>query len=306
MSKESAMSVAVQANPQTPEIKPSPVTGIVPKEAKKEANPAVENGGAVPQPMVSTQLSHLAKKEAKLLADREAFKKEQEEFKDLKTKTEAIFKKNEEFETTRKTDPVKAMKELGFSEKEIVDFLSQEEPKLSTEEVVQAELKKFKEEETKKLVEAQKANDQVLVTKFKTQLNSTIKLDPDKYEFCNFYGPVAEDIMFEIAVQEAKQGIVPNPKSIANDVEEFYMQEFNQVKKLKKLTPKEEVILEAPKVERTRTVHPPQDALKPKPTTLTNKITATSAAIAKPVGRAETREEKRARIEQMLRNGLIK
>ena len=306
MSRDAAMTYATGGQAPVPEVKVSPVTGVVPEKAKEAANPAVENGGTVPTPLVSTQLSHIAKQEAKVLADRQALKKEQEEFKALKARVQEVYDKAQKFEETRKADPIKAMKELGFSEKEIIDYLAQEEaPKPSTEEIVQAELKKFKEEEAKKLAEAQKANDQVVINKFKTQLSSIVSSEPEKYELCAHHGPIAEEIMFNIALQEAKEGRPIDPKSIVEDVEEFYLNQFQAMSKLKKLTPKEEAILVAKQEpERTRVVHPPQDV--PKPKTLTNKIAATTAAIAKPVNRPESREEKRARLEAMIRNGLVK
>lgn len=307
MSKEQAMSYATHMNPITPEVRSSPVTGMVPENAKEAANPAVENGGVVPQPMVSSQLNHLAKKEAKLLAEREAFKKEQEEFQVLRTRAQEFYDKAKAFEDTRKADPIKAMKDLGFTEKEIIDYLSQEEaPKASTEEIVQAELKKYKEEEQLKVVEAQKVNDQKLITQFRTTLSSIVTKDPEKYELCAHHGAVAEEIMFELALQEAKEGKIPNPESIAQEVEDFYYQQFEAMSKLKKLTPKEQAVLEAAKPERTRVVHPPQDVVKPKATTLTNRIAATTAAIAKPANRTETREEKRSRLEALIRNGLTR
>lgn len=306
MSKESAMTLVSQ-NAPAPEVRVSPVTGAVPEGNIKElANPGV-NAPIKENPMVSSALSHLAKKEAKLQADREAFKKEQEEFAPIKLKVQEVWDKAQAFEATRQTDPIKALRDIGFTEKEIVDYLSQEEaPALTTEEVVKAELKKFKDEEAAKLLEVQKKNDEVLISKFKTDLSSTVSADPEKYELCAYHGPVAEEIMFEIAIQEAKEGKVPNPKSIADDVEDFYVQQFESMQKLKKLTPKEKAILEAKAPERTRVVHPPQDVVKPKPTTLTNKIAATAASLAKPQGRIETREEKRARLEQMIRNGLTR
>ena len=302
MSKESALATATQVQL---EAKVSPVTGAVPSDAKTAANPAVENGGVVPPTLASTQLSHLAKKEAKLQAEREAFKKEREEFEELKQKVKGVYDKANAFEETRKKDPIKAFKELGFTEKEIIDYLAQEEaPKPSTEEIVQAELKKFQDEQTKKAKEIQAKRDQETIQKFKGQLSEVIKADPQKYELCAYHGPIAEQLMFDIAVEEAKAGEAPDPKSIADDVEEFYLNQFEAMRKLNKLTPKQEAVLEKAQPERSRTVHPPQDAVKPKATTLTNKIAATTAAIAKP--KAESSQEKRARIEAMIRNGLIK
>lgn len=307
MSKETAMTMATQNLP-SPEVRVNPITGNIPENAKEMANPAVENNGIIPPSLHSTQLSHLAKKESKLIAEREAFKKEQEAFNDLKSKVQAIYDKAQTFESTRKSDPLKAMKELGFTEKEIVDYLSLEDaPKATTEEIVQAELKKFQEEQLKKQAEAQKANDDVLISKFKTQLNSIVASNPEKYELCAYHGAMAEDIMFEIAVEEAKEGKMPDVKSIAEDVEDFYYQQFESMRKLKKLSPREEAILQSSKTpERSRVVHPPQDIVKPKTTTLTNKIAPSVASLSKSISKTETREEKRARLENMLRGGLTR
>lgn len=314
MSKEQAMAVATNNQPQVAEARVSPVTGVVPADAKTAANPAVENGGVVPPSLLSTQLSHMAKKEAKFLAEREAFKKEQEEFKTLKTKVQEVYDKATAFENTRKVDPIRAMKEIGFSEEEIVDYLSREEaPKPTTEAIVQAELKKFKDEEAKKVEEARKVQDSKVISEFRNQIGSTISSAPDKYEVSLHHGPVAEQLIFDIATIEAiEQGKLPENqrkgidiKSIADDVEAFYAEGFEAMKKLKKFTPKEAVQIAKAEVERSRVVHPPQDTVKPKATTLTNKITATAAAAAKPA-RAETREEKRTRIENMIRAGFTR
>lgn len=298
MSRESAMSLAA---PVTPEVNISPVTGIVPENVAEAANPSVENGGAIPQPMVSTQMSHLAKKEAKLLAEREAFKKEQEEFQSIKTRAQEFYDKAKAFEEGRAKDPIKALRDLGFTEKEIVDYLSQEEaPKPSTEEIVQAELKKFKDEEAKKVTDAQKAKDEQLVTQFKSQLSAVVAANPEKFELCAHYGSIAEEIMFGVALEEAKDGKTPDAQSIAEDVEEYYLNQYKAMGSLKKLTPKQEVAQITPPPERSRVVHPRQDIVKPKATTLTNKIAATSAAVAAQK-RHETYQEKRARIEAAIK-----
>lgn len=293
--------------PQTPEIKPSPVTGAVPENAKEAANPALENKGVVPQ-LPSTQLSHIAKKEARVLADREVLKKEQEALRLDREKVDQILKIKNDFDETRKKDPIKALRDIGFTEKEIVDYLSQEDaPKLSTEEIVQLEIKKMREDDAKKATEAQKANDTILVNKFKSSLSEVVATDPLKYELCAHHGPMAEEIMFNLAVEEAKEGKIPDPKSIAEEVENFYYEQKISMDKLKKFAPKEDLVPLTPKViERTRTVHPSQDVVKPKATTLTNKLAATSAAIAKPANRTESPSEKRARLEAMIRIGFSK
>lgn len=299
------------ANVPAPEVRVSPVTGIIPENAKEMANPSVENGGVVPPSPHSTQLSHLMKKEARLQTDKEAFKKEQEEFKALKARVQEVYDKAENFEKTRKVDPVKALKELGFSEKEIIDYLSIDDPELSPEEraqrAAQAEIKKFRDEEAEKALQARKNNDSQLVEKFKKDVSALIQADLEKYELCAHYGPAAEQLIFDIAVEEAKEKRPIDIASIAEDVEKFYIEDFDSVKKLKKLTPHEEAIVEeAKEIQRSRVVHPPQEIVKPRATTLTNKITATSASLAKPTDRVETRDEKRARLEQMIRGGLIR
>lgn len=303
------MTMAVTANPIVPEAKSSPVTGPIPVEGTKVINPELQ----------STQLSHLAKKESKMMADREAYKKEreaflkeQEEFKSVKVRVEDVYKKAMAFEETRKKDPIKALSDLGFTEKEIVDYLSREEEtaKISPEDLAkkaaQDEIQKYKDEQTKKADEAQKANDTTQIQKFRGQLTSQITANPEKYELCAHHGAVAEEIMFGIALEEAKEGKTPNIESIANEVEEFYLKEYESMSKLKKLTPKQEAVLQAKQPERSRVVQPPEALQKPKVTTLTNRIAPTAAAAAKAVSVPETREQKRARIEQLIRNGLTR
>lgn len=303
MSKESALNLVAS---QPAEIRPSLVTGPTPENAKAAANPAVENKGALPDSPHSAQLAHLMKKEAKFQQDREAFKKEQEEFRAIKAKVEDVYKKTEAFEATRKVDPIKAMRDLGFSEKEIIDYLSQDEVQIPPEEraqkAVQAEIEKFKQEQLKEQKEAQTKKDQDIIQTFRGQLKTLLQSNTDKYEIASYYGPQAEELMFNIAVEEAKEGRTIDIHSIAEDVEDYYMKEYESLKKLKKLTPQQEVQVETKKVDRTRTITPPEDIVKPKVSTLTNKIMATSASLARPSG-AETREQKRERLEQMIRNG---
>lgn len=305
MSKESALSMASQNQPPS-EVRTNPITGNIPENAKQAANPAVENAGVVPQPLQSTQLAHLAKKESKLLADRQAFQKEQEEFKTLKARVQEVYDKAQAFEKTRKEDPIKALREVGFTEKEIVDYLSQEDaPKPSTEEVVQAEIKKFKDEEAQKVVEAQKTRDQQLVEQYKSQIPTLLAANPEKFELCHYYGSVAEELIFETAIEWAKAGKTPDTKAIAEDVEEYYEGLYREAGKLKKFAPAVVApIIKTP--ERSRIVHPPQEVEKPKPTTLTNRLVPTGAAVERGAARKETPQEKRARLEAMLRAGFTK
>lgn len=313
MSKESALNLAAQTAPIQAEAKINPVTGTIPEDAKASANPAVENGGVVPESLASTQLSHLAKKEAKLLAEREALKKEQEEFKSLKAKVQEVYDRAQAFEETRKKDPIKALRDLGFTEQEIVDYLSveDEQAKLSPAEQAQkaAEeaIKKFREEEAQKLEDEKKRRQEAELQQVKSGLSAQLTQNPDKYKLSKLAGAAAEEIMLGIYLEEVKEGLKPNLESLADEVEQFYLSQYEEMKKL--MEPEAPAVQETPKAapERSRVVHAPEAAPRPRPTTLTNKLAATTAALAKPaVSRPETREEKRARLEAMIRRGFSK
>ena len=117
MSKETALAAmtgqtAPVAAPQTP-----------PPEAQK--------------PVESDRFAVLASKEAKLQKEREAVKAEKLAVDTLKAELSKYKGEIDEFETLKKTDKIAALKKIGFTEEDILNFVAgKEEPTPPTMEAV--------------------------------------------------------------------------------------------------------------------------------------------------------------------------
>lgn len=284
MSKESVMAkMGGVATPSliSPVPEGAPVTPpqpVAPPEAK---------------PLDSDRFAALAKKEAKFVREQQALKKEKEEvakIKDLWTK----------FEGTRKDNPIEALKMAGFSETELFNILSGAQPKEQTPEekaqaIAQQEIEKFKKEQSDRAVADQKARDEQTIKSFKGKISQAIKGNPDKFELIAFNGQTAEDLIYETVEQTLKEtNELISIDEAAQMVEKYYEDSYKQAMTLKKLAPPPP---EPPKVQ-------PPPPTRQRSKTITNDATVTSASAA--TSKVETRSEKRARLEAMLRNGLTK
>ena len=293
MSKESATAMLAAI--------PAPVT----------STPAGEPG-LIPAPVVkqetdSTRFAHLAKKEAALVKDREAFKAEQTAHMSEKEKMKAIHQKLQDFDAMKAKDPVAALKLAGFSETDLVNFLAAGEDTSTPEEratkAAQKEIQKFRDEESKKTSDAQNKRNTDTLTQFRSDINKTISSNPDKFELCNHNGPIAEDLIYETvaAILEDGGGIISTSEA-AEMVEQYYEDQYKTMSGLKKFKPAP--VVEAPtKPEMTRTV---VESLKPEVNpriansmTLSQKTNATGAST---ITRKETSSEKRERLMAKLAN----
>lgn len=301
MSKEAALAAAATAIGVTPPAAAPVAT----------ATPSAPATGDVP--------ASLAKKEAEIVRRQQEFKKQQADF-DIKNKrADEILKIGEEFNTLRTTDPVAALRKLGFTETEIFNFLAASEKKeLTSEEkavaaaeaAADAKIKAFEDGQTKKAQDEQERRDQQTLTSFKTSITAVIKADPVKFEYCAYEGASAEALIYETVLQSVAQSAGKDAITAleaAELVESYYEEKDKGMSALKKRTPASPTVESNTKTERTRTPDPTSPgAATAKPTvtrtrTITNKATATVASTT--AKRPETPGEKRARLENLLRNG---
>lgn len=261
----------------------------------------------------STRFSHLAKKESELVKQREVFKKEQETLHAEKEKMKEIQAQITEFESTKQKDPVAALKILGFTETDIMNFLAAQEDNSTPEEkatkAAQKEIQAFRDEQSKEKQAAQEKQNEVIITNFKKDITKHVQADSEKYEYCAHHGPAADALIYETFNRIIKdtpeitkeEGWYSKLLQETTDiVENYYEEEDKRMSTLKKRQPKIDALLDAA---------PPKEAplkaeLSPRPKTLSNQISATVASTT--VKRNETPAEKRARLIETVRNGGFK
>ena len=291
MSKETAMAIA---------------TGV-PVAAPQETPIETPQAPSQPSPD-SRSFAHLAKKEAELQKERQSFLAE-------KSKLEEANKQYNEYLNKKKEDPIAALKMLGFSESDIFNYMAAAAPveKTAEEKAIEAaaaeadrRIKAFEETQAKKEAEAQKQADNSLIQTYKSDVAKAIQADPITFEYCNYHGPLAQDLIYETVLAVVKESggkDVPTPLEAAQMVEEFYEEQDKAMMNLKKRQPKSAPVEEPKKdPERTRTVveKPKTDDI-PKPTrTITRNATVTAASAR---NLTETREQKRERLIEKLRGG---
>lgn len=319
MSKASAMTKfgsSPAAPTTTPQVtntvsnnSPTPKVGTTIVSTPKESAAPVE----VVTPIVETpketvdaeRFANLAKKESALQKEREAIKAEKASIAEAKAKYEDVGKKFGEFETLRTKDPIAAMKLAGFSDTDIFNFYAkaQEEARLKeTPEgkaiaIAQAEVKKLRDEMTTKEQQQKAIQDAAIIKKFQGKISETVTSNKDKYEFCNHYGAVAEQLIFKTIEQVLEDsGEVITPQEAADLVEEYYENLDKSMTTLKKRGYKAPETESAPKEETKAPVE--------RSRTLSNKVAPT---VASTVSKKETHEQKKERIIQNIReNGLRK
>jgi len=265
----------------------------------------------------STPFSQLAKKEQELVRKRQEFKKEQEKFAAERQETEQIKKQVAQFYETRQKDPIAAMKSLGFTETEIFNYIAASEKKEPTPEeraaqiasqAAEARIKAFEDAQAKKAAEAETSNIKRLEAAYRGDLNKTVTADKERYKWVLHVGRGAIEQAYANAMVQAE---LTNGKELltpeeALDMVEEYLREDDMGKEVLRNRPPSKAP-EPEKAERSRTVNPPEDpSYQPKPTitrqrTLTNAATAVGTKPRAP----ETREQKKARLADMLRKGTI-
>lgn len=307
MSKESAMAMTGSTAP----VNHSILTGEIPNgvstnpglTAEQTTNPVVERA------LDSDRFAILAKKEAKIVREQQAFKAEQAKLADEKTRLTEFYNKIQRYEELKKADPIAAIKELGFSETDLFNYLSgQEKKEPTTEELAskaaQDAIDKFKVEQSKIQNEAQKARDDGIIKRFHGQIGESIEKNKDKYEYCAFNGPLAQELAFDLVNQVLKDSKGSELLSIdeaLDMVENYYEEQDKSMSTLKKRQPKVEAApIKSKEPERTRTITPPIGA--PATKTLSNKVSPTVASTVKLV---ETHEQKKTRLIEALKRGSL-
>jgi len=298
MSKEAALAAATAvAGPTTPSTPAAPT----------------------PAPEATTVPANLAKKEAEIVKLQMDLKRQREEFEPEKKKVQDIIKAANEFDTLRKTDPVAALKKLGYTDTEIFNWMATQEKTEPTPEekaiaaataAADAKIKAWQDEQTKKEQLAQEQLDNKTLGSFKSGISSLIKSDPVKYEYCAYKGAAAEALIYETVLQSVIQTQgkdVISAKEATELVEAFYEEEDKGMATIKKRTPAQVEATKKTGTERTSVVDPNSPGAKDarpviqrtRPVSNSARATVASTTAKKP----ETPTEKRERLMNQLRNG---
>lgn len=311
MSREAALAIAT-GSPEAP--KAVQANGA---DSSSTSTTIVETPISGTDDLVSSRIAKIAKKESEYREKQETHKKQLEEFHKQKSEFDPFYERYKKFEELKTKDPVEAIRLLGLTNTDFINFAVAEEDKSTPEEraqkAAQTEIEKFKKEQSEKESAASKQRNDETITQFKKNIGIAIKTDAEKFEFCNFYGESAEDFIFEI-VNEAFQADVKsdpdNPDlqpmtatAAAELAENYYEEHYKSMSALKKATPKQ--ILEEIREEQAnpKKEEPLRAEVKPgmPARTLTNKANPTIAATAK---KLETPSAKRERLIAALKAGV--
>lgn len=323
MSKESAMALA---------------TGIAP------VNPAVAAGAPnepstpaqAPTQAADPRLQSLLKKETEIVRQREVFNRQKQEWEEKSKRADEILGRGKQFEDMLKTDPVAALKLIGYSETQIFNVMAQanEAPKEKTAEEIAREttekMLKERDENDQKTRSEQtaQANERAVVNGIKSLITKPENLE--KFELCSLSGSHAEDqikqtlyqfvaedqkdaqsrgIKYEITEEQAGKLL----EEAAEAVEGLYRENIKEVSSTKAFTAmmkemgwsKAEIqaaLAEAEAPVTTTVITPPPNSQAPlRPKTITNRVAATTQAMT--TNRPETERQKRDRLETILKTG---
>lgn len=284
MSKESATAMLTE----------STLNGVTPPVAP-ETPPATD--------INSTRFAHLAKKESEFVKRQEIYKKEKADFEAEKQKYLSSHDRITKFDELKSKNAREALQFAGFTDTDIINIFADMEDKSTPEEratkAAALEIQKFKDEQTKvQQDEASKKNASV-IKKFRNDISTAIETNKDKFEYCNFYGPIAQELIYETvaSVLQTDKELI-SIEEAAQMVESHYEEQDKAMSNLNKRKPKDEAIQEAKdKIEALK----PEMPGSSRPKTLSNR-TAASVASAKTAIK-ETPSQKRERLIERLRNG---
>jgi hypothetical protein len=303
MSNESALALATSGNsePVHTSVTPTVDHAAGGGEGEPESRPA-------PSPeLKSRAFSHLAKKEAELQKQRQEIAAERQQI-------QSAAAEYQKYLQLKQTDPIGALKVLGFSETDIFNYMAAQQPvELSPEEkavkaaeaAAEAKIKAFEDGQAKKEREAQEQADKKVIDSYRNNVSKVIQSDPSKFEYCSYHGSAAQELIYETVkhIVDSSQGEdVPTPQEAAMLIEQFYEDEDKAMSTtIKKRQPKTDVTSDQPlkaevspkTSERTRTMQQPAR-------TLTPRATATVASTTK---MTETFAQKRERLIEKLKNG---
>jgi len=303
MSRENAVAMVTEApKPQAPVDIVSPTTQETPQ-------------------VTSTQFAQFARKEAEFVKKQQELKRERDAWMSEKAKADELLKKGQQFDETSKRSKIEALRLLGWSDTDIFNVINELQPaKEQTPEekaeqiaakTVDQKLKEYQDAQAAEKLKAQTESDQKALTEFRTDLGSFVESNKEKYEYCAHYGPIAVDLAYKTVLQvvkDSKGEDIPTIEEAIEMVEQFYEEQDKLMSSIKKRQPKVETPVveetkEAPKSTRTTMMN---GADAPKPAIQKNRTLSNDAARATMTGAArtvETKEQKRARLEEVLRTG---
>lgn len=271
----------------------------------------------------STQFTALARREAKLVQDRERIKKEQEEFAPVKTKAEQLAQRLERFEQLKDTDAIGALEALGYSETQIFNILSTQAEKEKANETLTPEEKATRA--AQKVIDDHKAeiarenetkvaqSNAAAINRLKGNITSHLETNKDLLPYCEFNGALAEDLVFSTIAQvlrdtteyDAENRITKPGELISVDeayqmVEGFYKEEDEAMTKKIKVRggTKQEEPLEPTTKTKEEPLKPQVNPGMPGKTLAGTKVNTTTT-----IPRRETSEQKRDRLISKLRAG---
>ena len=297
MSRETAMNIAMAQIPQ------GTVTEV-PQVSVENEKPKETSGS---QPLESSRFANLAKKESELVKRQEEIKRKEAELEKLYSETAPIKTEYENFMKLKGENPIEALKKIGFTETDIFNFMSEQNltPEQKAEKAAMAKIKEFedrqlkeKEEQKRLQLEAQEKADKEAIDGFKQSINKEIANQKEKYEYINFYGATAEDLVYD-TIQEIfnKEGKVAPINEVLDLVEGYYDDMAKEMStKINKLKPKAEAIAEA-KEKLTEAMKP---QVNPMPKTLSSRTSSSVASTTAPRYRNEA--EKKAYLVQKMKD----
>ncbi len=200
MSKESALALMTGQPVEATPMVETPTETV-------DVTPAAE----APSELDSARFARIAKQEAKLQSERAAYKADVEAHNIEKEKLRKVQALVAEFESTKIKDPIKAIKSLGFTDQQIIQWfesneLSPEEKavKAAEDKIQEYENKRKQEQETieKAKVEAEENSKKETLSKTKASVSKEIADNKDTYEYCSYHGSVAQELILE-TIEEA-------------------------------------------------------------------------------------------------------
>lgn len=265
----------------------------------------------------SSRLAIFAKKEAAIQKEREALKREREEWeKGDRAKSSEVLSKAKLFEETFSKDKLAAFRMLGYSDTDLINMMSgvEEGRAAGTGSLSQEEVRKLVKEETNRVrqefeeKEKQKLsqNNEQMVRGLKSDIKDTIKEMSEKYEYCAFEGDDAQAKAYQIIVDnleatksdEKPYGELLSIEQALDVAEEYYEKRAEAMDALKKRQARGQAAqTEAPTS--VKEGEPPKSNMSAaRPRTLTNSVAASTAASN--TVQFETRQQKKERLAKYL------
>lgn len=324
MSRESAIALASGATKSLstpPAVVAAPAASSLAHDPSKQPQESLEQTESttseppIKDELVSSRIAQIARKEAKYREEQESLKKEREELLASKAKFDPFYEKYKQFEEMKAKDPVAAIKLLGFTETDYVNFVAASEDKSTPEEraerIAEAKIAEFKAEQAQTAKAEEQRRNTEAVDGFKRNIGITLKTNAERFELCNYYGEAAEALIMKTVQEAYQEDLKTNPNAeplsaekAAELVEGYYEEFHKEASKLKKFQPKEETTEEEELAKKEPVKEEPLKAeVKPgmPARTLTNKV-APKATPESP--RRESPSDKRERLKRWLSTGV--